>query len=210
MYLGSNLHISVRQLQHILGRLPWHSRKIVSLIFNPYYCLLLPRVLKLFISFRQADIGLQKFHTKDLFVRLITPTFFVIITAIQMNYFHKDFLAISDIKSRCETSQTFCFSCLIKLWYDSSPFLDCRGVSFSQQSRGRTSHKSDTSSDPGAAARSETDGTSTAPSQRKGKFHVLRRKCSYFRLIEFNLVLTVLRHTMRIFKSLSRHFFLAW
>ncbi|XP_052124815.1 piezo-type mechanosensitive ion channel component isoform X3 [Frankliniella occidentalis] len=96
----------------------------------------------------QADIGLQKFHTKDLFVRLITPTFFVIITAIQMNYFHKDFLAISDIKSR--------------------------GVSFSQQSRSRASHKSDTSSEPGAPARSETDGASTAPSQRRGKFQVLR------------------------------------
>lgn len=56
----------------------------------------------MFSHFRQADIGLQKFHTKDLFVRLITPTFFVIITAIQMNYFHKDFLAISDIKSRLD------------------------------------------------------------------------------------------------------------
>lgn len=40
----------------------------------------------------QNDIGLEKYKTKDLFVRLLTPTFFVIITVLQMHYFHKDFL----------------------------------------------------------------------------------------------------------------------
>lgn len=49
---------------------------------------------------RQLDIGLEKFDTTELFVRLLTPTFFVVITVIQLYYFHKDFLAISDIKSR--------------------------------------------------------------------------------------------------------------
>nr|XP_018904353.1 PREDICTED: piezo-type mechanosensitive ion channel component 2 isoform X9 [Bemisia tabaci] len=48
----------------------------------------------------QLDIGLELFDTTELFVRLLTPTFFVIITCIQLYYFHKDFLAISDIKSR--------------------------------------------------------------------------------------------------------------
>lgn len=68
--------------------------------FKDDFSFSLSTLAKIVLFFRQADIGLQKFHTKDLFVRLITPTFFVIITAIQMNYFHKDFLAISDIKSR--------------------------------------------------------------------------------------------------------------
>ncbi|XP_035705079.1 piezo-type mechanosensitive ion channel component isoform X2 [Folsomia candida] len=45
----------------------------------------------------QKDIGLEKFDTGDLFVRLLTPTFFLIITVIQLHYFHKDFLKISEI-----------------------------------------------------------------------------------------------------------------
>ncbi|XP_075212450.1 piezo type mechanosensitive ion channel component isoform X3 [Lycorma delicatula] len=52
----------------------------------------------------QLDIGLERFETTELFVRLLTPTFFVIITVIQLYYFHKDFLAISDIKSRGTSS----------------------------------------------------------------------------------------------------------
>lgn len=43
------------------------------------------------------DIGLETYETKDLFVRLLTPTFFVIITVVQMHYFHKDFLDVTDI-----------------------------------------------------------------------------------------------------------------
>ncbi|XP_076240297.1 piezo type mechanosensitive ion channel component [Calliopsis andreniformis] len=46
----------------------------------------------------QMDIGLEKYATKDLFVRLLTPTFFVIITVLQIHYFHKDFLAITNIE----------------------------------------------------------------------------------------------------------------
>uniref|UniRef100_A0A1B6DCY7 Uncharacterized protein n=1 Tax=Clastoptera arizonana TaxID=38151 RepID=A0A1B6DCY7_9HEMI len=52
----------------------------------------------------QLDIGLERFETTQLFVRLLTPTFFVVITVIQLYYFHKDFLAISDIKSRGTSS----------------------------------------------------------------------------------------------------------
>ncbi|KAK0162943.1 hypothetical protein PV327_006669 [Microctonus hyperodae] len=45
----------------------------------------------------QKDIGLEAYETKDLFVRLLTPTFFVIITVIQIHYFHADFLEITNI-----------------------------------------------------------------------------------------------------------------
>ncbi|KAF7992315.1 hypothetical protein HCN44_001640 [Aphidius gifuensis] len=45
----------------------------------------------------QKDIGLEKYETKDLFVRLLTPTFFVIITVLQMHYFHNDFLEETNI-----------------------------------------------------------------------------------------------------------------
>ncbi|XP_061939821.1 piezo-type mechanosensitive ion channel component isoform X3 [Apis cerana] len=45
----------------------------------------------------QKDIGLEKYEIKDLFVRLLTPTFFVIITVLQIHYFHKDFLEVTDL-----------------------------------------------------------------------------------------------------------------
>ncbi|XP_076169043.1 piezo type mechanosensitive ion channel component isoform X2 [Ptiloglossa arizonensis] len=46
----------------------------------------------------QMDIGLEKYATKDLFVRLLTPTFFVIITVLQIHYFHNDFLEVTNIE----------------------------------------------------------------------------------------------------------------
>ncbi|XP_011880859.1 PREDICTED: piezo-type mechanosensitive ion channel component 1 isoform X3 [Vollenhovia emeryi] len=45
----------------------------------------------------QMDIGLETYEIKDLFVRLLTPTCFVIITVLQIHYFHKDFLAVTNI-----------------------------------------------------------------------------------------------------------------
>ncbi|XP_077295229.1 piezo type mechanosensitive ion channel component [Arctopsyche grandis] len=48
----------------------------------------------------QLDIGLEKYEIKDLFLRLVTPTFFLIMAVIQLHYFHTDFLSISHIKSR--------------------------------------------------------------------------------------------------------------
>lgn len=45
--------------------------------------------------YRQNDMGLERFDTKDLFVRLVTPTFFVIIAVIQLQYFHNEFMEIS-------------------------------------------------------------------------------------------------------------------
>lgn len=43
------------------------------------------------------DIGLEIYETKDFFVRLLIPTFFVIITVLQMHYFHNDFLKVTTI-----------------------------------------------------------------------------------------------------------------
>ncbi|GFQ76286.1 piezo-type mechanosensitive ion channel component [Trichonephila clavata] len=50
----------------------------------------------------QKDLGLELYDsdTGTLFVKLLTPTFFLIITIIQLHYFHKDFLLISDIHYR--------------------------------------------------------------------------------------------------------------
>jgi hypothetical protein len=49
---------------------------------------------------RQKDIGMEIFETSELFVKLFTPTFFVVITVIQLRYFHKDFLMLTDIECR--------------------------------------------------------------------------------------------------------------
>ncbi|XP_072762669.1 piezo-type mechanosensitive ion channel component isoform X6 [Anoplolepis gracilipes] len=54
----------------------------------------------------QMDIGLERYEIKDLFVRLLTPTFFVIITVLQIHYFHKDFLNVTNI-DRLEPESSF-------------------------------------------------------------------------------------------------------
>ncbi|XP_066587552.1 piezo-type mechanosensitive ion channel component [Prorops nasuta] len=46
----------------------------------------------------QMDIGLEIYETKDLFLRLLTPTFFVIITVLQIHYFHQGFLEVTNIE----------------------------------------------------------------------------------------------------------------
>ncbi|XP_045785084.1 piezo-type mechanosensitive ion channel component isoform X13 [Maniola jurtina] len=48
----------------------------------------------------QHDLGLEPYHPADLFVKLLTPTLFLIITIMQVHYFHKDFMALSDPKTR--------------------------------------------------------------------------------------------------------------
>uniref|UniRef100_T1IYG5 Uncharacterized protein n=1 Tax=Strigamia maritima TaxID=126957 RepID=T1IYG5_STRMM len=45
----------------------------------------------------QQDIGLEYYDTGGLFINLLRATFFVIITIIQLHYFHNEFLRISDI-----------------------------------------------------------------------------------------------------------------
>ncbi|XP_025076547.1 piezo-type mechanosensitive ion channel component 2-like isoform X5 [Pomacea canaliculata] len=42
-----------------------------------------------------ADIGLEQFNTTDLFVKLLTPTSFLIVIILQVHYFHKPFLQLS-------------------------------------------------------------------------------------------------------------------
>ncbi|CAB3230721.1 unnamed protein product [Arctia plantaginis] len=48
----------------------------------------------------QHDLGLEPYPPADLFVKLLTPTLFLIITIMQVHYFHKDFMALSDPKTR--------------------------------------------------------------------------------------------------------------
>ncbi|XP_043265377.1 piezo-type mechanosensitive ion channel component [Colletes gigas] len=55
----------------------------------------------------QMDIGLEKYATKDLFVRLLTPTFFVIITVLQIHYFHNDFLEVTNIERLGNEASSF-------------------------------------------------------------------------------------------------------
>lgn len=50
-------------------------------------------------SIRLADIGLEEFDTAGLFEKLLTPTSFLIVVILQVHYFHKPFLQLSDINS---------------------------------------------------------------------------------------------------------------
>ncbi|CAH2104345.1 unnamed protein product [Euphydryas editha] len=52
----------------------------------------------------QHDLGLEPYHPADLFVKLLTPTLFLIITIMQVHYFHKDFMALSDPKTSFRTN----------------------------------------------------------------------------------------------------------
>lgn len=45
---------------------------------------------------RLSDIGLETFDTATLFAKLLTPTSFLIVIIIQLHYFQKNFLIISD------------------------------------------------------------------------------------------------------------------
>ncbi|XP_063241990.1 piezo-type mechanosensitive ion channel component-like isoform X9 [Bacillus rossius redtenbacheri] len=47
----------------------------------------------------QDDLGLKRYDTGVLFARLLVPAFFLVITVIQLHYYHNDFLAISEMKS---------------------------------------------------------------------------------------------------------------
>lgn len=52
---------------------------------------------KIFSTFRQRDIGLERYDAKQLFLHLVTPTLIVIITVIQLHYCHTKFLEVSAI-----------------------------------------------------------------------------------------------------------------
>ncbi|KAJ2953804.1 hypothetical protein O0L34_g1430 [Tuta absoluta] len=60
----------------------------------------------LFINVKlQHDLGLEKYTPADLFVKLLTPTLFLIITIMQVHYFHKDFMQLSDYKTGTNTNK---------------------------------------------------------------------------------------------------------
>lgn len=100
-HADSRVYLSISKFPEILGVSRCRSRfvsdylTIILLIRH----LDLPSNAPIFFTsyFRQMDIGLEIYETKDLFVRLLTPTFFVIITVLQIHYFHKDFLEVTNI-----------------------------------------------------------------------------------------------------------------
>lgn len=49
-------------------------------------------LLKFNFLYSQADIGLRKFETKDLFLNLLYPTLVVIVTVVQLQIVHKNYL----------------------------------------------------------------------------------------------------------------------
>lgn len=49
--------------------------------------------------FRQKDIGLVKYETKALFLRLFYPTLLVVITVVQLQMFHKKYLERLELPS---------------------------------------------------------------------------------------------------------------
>ncbi|KAJ0182013.1 hypothetical protein K1T71_002735, partial [Dendrolimus kikuchii] len=52
----------------------------------------------------QQDLGLEPYNQADLFVKLLTPTLFLIITIMQVHYFHKDFMALSDSRTGVDST----------------------------------------------------------------------------------------------------------
>lgn len=100
-YANSRLYLPVQKFPDILG-IPWYRSRFVSndhliiILFINYIDLM--RTHSSCCYFRQMDIGLEIYETKDLFVRLLTPTFFVIITVLQIHYFHNDFLEVTNIE----------------------------------------------------------------------------------------------------------------
>lgn len=57
------------------------------------------RSTKIINSFRQRDIGLVKYETKILFLRLFYPTLLVVITVVQLQMFHKKYLERLELPS---------------------------------------------------------------------------------------------------------------
>ena len=49
----------------------------------------------LYIISRLADLGLEQFDTAGLFIKLLSPTSFLIIIIMQVHYFHTPFLKLS-------------------------------------------------------------------------------------------------------------------
>ncbi|CAG9098300.1 unnamed protein product [Plutella xylostella] len=54
----------------------------------------------------QHDLGLDTYHPADLFVKLLTPTLFLIMTIMQVHYFHADFMKLSDPRKLGRSSRS--------------------------------------------------------------------------------------------------------
>lgn len=46
---------------------------------------------------RLKDLGLEQFSTKELFTKIVLPCAFLLVCIVQLHYFHKDFLNITDL-----------------------------------------------------------------------------------------------------------------
>ena len=74
--------------------------------------------------FRLSDIGLEQFTTATLFVKLLTPTSFLMVIIIQVHYFQRPFLDMSDIHRymwvwhQWHWSVTLMHVCKLTLSYD--------------------------------------------------------------------------------------------
>lgn len=52
----------------------------------------------LFLSSRLADIGLETFKLSELFSSILIPGFFLLACILQLHYFHKSFMKITDLE----------------------------------------------------------------------------------------------------------------
>ena len=57
--------------------------------------------------YRQKDFGLEVYSPVELLGSLLTPSFFLIITIIQVYYFHDEFLMLSEIDTRSTVAANF-------------------------------------------------------------------------------------------------------
>lgn len=89
-----HLHIPIQQVSRLLGGLFTNQQRTVSINSKVLY-----KFVYTIILFSQKDLGLDVYDNDAfiLFKELLTPTFFIIITIIQVHFVHKDFLEISDL-----------------------------------------------------------------------------------------------------------------
>ncbi|XP_030385687.1 piezo-type mechanosensitive ion channel component isoform X1 [Scaptodrosophila lebanonensis] len=95
MIFQISLHVWIRFLYGYWIFVIFYAMSILTVIytyqfdhFDHYWEKYLGVKIKL-----QSDIGLNRYKTKDLFLRLLIPTLTVIFTVVQLHYFHKPFMA---------------------------------------------------------------------------------------------------------------------
>lgn len=102
-HLDCNLYVSIQQFSRLLENIFEDQQRTVSTVF------LYQTIIKIFILIfnRQEDLGLVVYDNDAfiLFKELLTPTFFLIITIIQVHFVHKDFLEFSNIDGILERFQ---------------------------------------------------------------------------------------------------------